>query len=160
MHLERHTKISFLPDHTLAFSSAWKTFPLMRQQLEGKWRGEEKKVVLEGVIEIWIIPRKNVPVLCLVCQISGLGSEKGHLGQVNRTVTDMGYGDVLRWCFPWNDVSEMLGDFLTESYSDLGLTTERTEETCLLPGCAWGYSRNFEKVLLPVHHARCSDVLT
>lgn len=61
----------------------------------------------------------------------------------------MGYGDVLRCYSSWNGASEMLGDCLTESWSDLGLTTERAEGTCLLPSCAWGCSRTFEKCFPP-----------
>lgn len=71
-------------------------------------------------------------------------------------------GGELRWCFSWNSVSDILGVCLTESGSDLVLTTERAERTCLLPSCAWGCPRTLGTSFPPVSASgkvlRCSHV--
>lgn len=114
-----------------------------------------EKVILEGVIKMCLLPGKNVPVLWLVCQI-WLGSERGCLGQENRAIMILEWGE-LRHCLSWNSVSAVLGVCLTESWSDLVLTTERAEGTRLLPSCARGCPRAFKtNSLLSVHQARCS----
>lgn len=106
------------------------------------------KVILEGVIKMCLLPGKNVPVLWLVCQI-WLGSERGCLGQENGAIMILEWGK-LRHCLSWNSVSAVLGVCLTESWSDLVLTTEGAEGTRLLPICAWGCPRALKTNFPPV----------